>query len=165
MDNEYENLSPSFEYDDVSIAEAGVCIPTEEAKLEPEQRLCFNVIQLAVKDLEAVNKAKGRIATLSDDERLNAASAAFFFLKGPAKGYMKALGWSWYLPKAQELAISVLGALGGPWGHLVRLKGENATRRIAAAIAASRSKAAMEKMPMPRRLRGSITQRELATLF
>lgn len=158
-------LTPDLVTDEISARDAPIDFAEIMADLEPEKRLLAAMLQLAVSDLDAALHARGTLTPLTDDERLHAASAAFFFLKGPAAGYMKLLGVSEALPEMQDKAIRAIGALGGAWAHLARLKTATIDRRMLGAMDASRTRIGLARMPLPAREKAGLSVREIASLI
>jgi hypothetical protein len=151
--------------DEIPAAKAVINRDEEFSHLSPNEKLLAHLLAQATDDLDVALGARGRLTPLSDDERLHAASAAYFFLKGAARGYMRLLGTESALPMMQDKAILVIGALGGAWAHLSKLEGKTIDRRMAGVMSTSRVKAGLARMPVPASKKTSLTMREVASLI
>lgn len=160
-----ETLKPDLVTDE--IAARDVVIDWDELLREicPEKRLLAATLKLAVADLDVALAARGTLTPLTDDERLHAASAAYFFMKGPAAGYMRLLGIAGALPKMQDKALRAVGALGGAWAHMAGLKSATIDRRMLGAMDASRTRIGLARMPLPARAKEALSVREIASLI
>lgn len=129
----------------------------------PEIRLLAEIVALAVEDLEVVEAARGTTVEISDVLRLNAVSAATFFMKGVGAAYLKVLGLEAVIGPLQRRSIAVLGALGSGWAHLAALKSDQADRRMAEALDIARRP--IERMTAPLSARAAMQNRVVASLF
>lgn len=102
-----EAITFSWDAEVVSQGAASKEEAMDAAAHTPEHRLILEVFRQAADDLKKVLGGKGSV-----EDRINAASAAHFALRGVASKYARLIGAECILPPLKALARQVLAELG-----------------------------------------------------